>query len=99
MKTATPRIEQGKTFQHHCLRFRIEGLTQEQPPRVQVVQLTDGGTPTGTTWRFTQKSVYLLLAGKNPKFRTFDDLPEIVNSTTSEVRKDAGATSVGQGDM
>jgi hypothetical protein len=98
MKTATPRIEPGKTFKHHCLRFRIEGLTQEQPPRVQVVQLTDGGTPPGTTWRFTQKSVHLLLAGKNPKFRTFDDLPEIV-ITASTIRKDSAATSMGQGDM
>jgi len=99
MKTATPRIERGKTFKHHCLRFEIVGLTQEQPPRVQVVQLSDGGTPTGTTWRFTQKSVYLLLAGKNPRFRTFDDLPEIVNTTNSTVHKDAATTSVGQGDM
>jgi len=87
MHTATPRIERGKTFNHHYLRFRIEGMTQEQPARVQVVQLTDGGTPTGTTWRFTQKSVQLLLAGKNPRFRTFDDLPEIVNITPS-ARKD-----------
>jgi len=99
MKTATPRIERGKTFQHHYLRFRIDGLTQEQPPRVQVVQLTDGGTPTGTTWRFTQKSVRLLLAGKNPKFRTFDDLPEIVNNTMSTVRKDTATISAGQDDL
>jgi hypothetical protein len=93
MKTATAaKIEQGKTFEHHYIRFRIEGLTREQPPRVQVVQLTDGGTPAGTMWRFTEKSVYLLLAGRNPKFRTFRDLPEIVNGTI--VREDHALAAV-----
>jgi hypothetical protein len=72
MKTATPvRIKQGRTFEHHYIRFRIEGLTREHPPRVEVVQLTDGSTPIGTTWRFTAKSVHRLLVGKDPSFREF----------------------------
>ena len=79
MKTATPvRIKQGRTFDHHYIRFRIEKLTREHPPRVQVVQLTDGSTPIGTIWRFTSKSVDRLLVGKDPGFREFRDLPEIV---------------------
>jgi hypothetical protein len=99
MKTATPtRIQQGKTFEHHYMRFRIEGLTQEHPPRVQVVQLTDGGTPAGTTWRFTEKSVRLLLAGKNPRFREFCDLPEIVNDPARVVPANYSIASAGQAD-
>jgi hypothetical protein len=98
MKTATSaKIKRGQTFEHHYMRFRIEGLTQEQPPRVQVVQLTDAGTPAGTTWRFTQKSVDLLLAGRNPRFRTFRDLPEIVNNTTT-AGEDYALAAVGQSD-
>ena len=94
MKTQTPaKIELGGTFEHHYLRFRIEGLTQEHPPRVQVVQLTDGGTPAGTTWRFTEKSVHLLLAGKNPRFRAFGDLPEIVSNPARIVRENCAASS------
>jgi hypothetical protein len=86
MKTAAlAGIQRGRTFEHHFLRFRIEGLTQEHPPRVQVIQLTHGGTPAGTTWRFTRKSVRLLLAGKNPGFRTFGDLPEIVHDVAAAV--------------
>jgi len=99
MKTvASAKIERGKTFEHHYIRFRIEGLTQERPPRVQVVQLTDAGTPAGTMWRFTQKSVRRLLAGKNPRFRTFTDLPEIVKSTTTMVREGDPVAAVEQGD-
>jgi hypothetical protein len=94
----TEKIERGKTFQHHYVRFRIEGLTRENPPRVQVIQLTDAGMPAGTMWRFTKKSVHLLLVGKNPGFRSFGDLPEIVNKTTTIMQEHCATSGLGESD-